>query len=166
MRPGEIYRAAKYVHVGGTVIEKKGEKPYRRDVTKGRKCRNIGITTSDIETIDAFMELLRLFCGDLPSNAPLLTVDGGYLRPNSVSRAFTTFAGKIEMPQGFVFHDLRHHTRNVASDPRRRPENRFGAIGARGRSNHASHLRPRLAGARRIRRKRLRASGHGSHGRP
>ena len=108
LRPGEIYRAAKYVHVGGTVIEKKGEKPYRRDVTKGRKCRNIGITTSDIETIDAFMELLRLFCGDLPSNAPLLTVDGGYLRPNSVSRAFTTFAGKIEMPQGFVFHDLRH----------------------------------------------------------
>lgn len=108
LRPGEIYRAAKYVHVGGTVIEKKGMKPYRRDVTKGRKCRNIGITTSDIETIDAFMELRRLFCGDLPSNAPLLTVDGGYLRPNSVSRAFTTFAGKIEMPQGFVFHDLRH----------------------------------------------------------
>ena len=108
LRPGEIYRAAKYVHVGGTVIEKKGKKPYRRDVTKGRKCRNIGITTSDIETIDAFMELRRLFCGDLPSNAPLLTVDGGYLRPNSVSRAFTTFAGKIEMPQGFVFHDLRH----------------------------------------------------------
>lgn len=108
LRPGEIYRAAKYVHVGGTVIEKKGMKPYRRDVTKGRKCRNIGITTSDIETIDAFMELRRLFCGDLSSNAPLLTVDGGYLRPNSVSRAFTTFAGKIEMPQGFVFHDLRH----------------------------------------------------------
>ena len=108
LRPGEIYRAAKYVHVGGTVIEKKGKKPYRRDVTKGRKCRNIGITTSDIGTIDAFMELRRLFCGDLPSNAPLLTVDGGYLRPNSVSRAFTTFAGKIEMPQGFVFHDLRH----------------------------------------------------------
>ena len=108
LRPDEIYRAAKYVHVGGTVIEKKGMKPYRRDVTKGRKCRSIGITTSDIETIDAFMELRRLFCGDLPSNAPLLTVDGGYLRPNSVSRAFTTFAGKIEMPQGFVFHDLRH----------------------------------------------------------
>lgn len=108
LRPGEIYRAAKYVHVGGTVIEKKGMKPYRRDVTKGRKCRNIGITTSDIETIDAFMELRRLFCGDLPSNALLLTVDGGYLRPNSVSRAFTTFAGKIEMPRGFVFHDLRH----------------------------------------------------------
>ena len=108
LRPGEIYRAAKYVHVGGTVIEKKGKKPYRRDVTKGRNCRNIGIATSDIETIDAFMGLLRLFCGDLPSNAPLLTVDGGYLRPNSVSRAFTTFAGKIEMPQGFVFHDLRH----------------------------------------------------------
>ena len=103
VRPGEVFRAAKYIHVGGTVIEEPGMKPYRRDVTKGRKCRN-----SDIATIDAFLELRKRFCGDLPSNAPIITVDGSYLRPNSVSRAFTNFAGKVEMPTGFVFHDLRH----------------------------------------------------------
>ena len=108
VRPGEVFRAAKYIHVGGTVIEEPGMKPYRRDVTKGRKCRNIGITDSDIATIDAFLELRKRFCGDLPSNAPIITVDGSYLRPNSVSRAFTNFAGKVEMPTGFVFHDLRH----------------------------------------------------------
>lgn len=108
LRPGEVFSAAKYIHVGGTVIEKPGVKPYRRDVTKGRKCRNIGITESDLATIAAFVELRRRFCGDLPSNAPILTVDGSYLRPHIVSRAFSTLAGKIEMPKGFVFHDLRH----------------------------------------------------------
>lgn len=109
VRPGEVFRgAAKYIHVGGTVIEEKGKKPWRRDVTKGRKCRNIAITDTDIETIDAFLALRAQFCGKLPANAPIVTVGGSYLRPRSVSRAFTTFAGKVEMPEGFTFHDLRH----------------------------------------------------------
>ena len=109
LRPGEVFRgAAKYIHVGGTVIEEKRKKPYRRDVTKGRKCRNIAITDSDLETIDAFLALRARFLGNLPANAPIVTMDGGYLRPRSVSRAFTTFAGKVEMPEGFTFHDLRH----------------------------------------------------------
>ncbi len=109
VRPSEVFRgAAKYIHVGGTVIEEKGKKPWRRDVTKGRQCRNIAITDTDIETIDAFLALRAQFCGKLPANAPIVTVDGSYLRPRSVSRAFTTFAGKVEMPEGFTFHDLRH----------------------------------------------------------
>lgn len=107
--PGEVFRgAAKYIHVGGTVIEEKKKKPYRRNVTKGRKCRNIAITDSDIETIDAFLALRAQFCGKMQANAPIVTMDGGYMRPRSVSRAFTTFAGKVEMPEGFTFHDLRH----------------------------------------------------------
>lgn len=108
VRPGEVFRAARYIHVGGNVVEETGKKPYRRDVTKGRKCRNIGVTQSDLATIDAFMELRRAFCGSLPSDAPLVTADGGYCRATSVSRAFTSLAGKVDMPQGFTFHDLRH----------------------------------------------------------
>lgn len=107
--PGEVFRgAAKYIHVGGTVIEEKKRKPYRRNVTKGRKCRNIAITDSDIETIDAFLALRAQFCGKMPANAPIVTMNGDYMRPRSVSRAFTTFADKVEMPEGFTFHDLRH----------------------------------------------------------
>lgn len=108
VRPGEVFRAAKYIHVGGTVIEEKKKKPYRRDVTKGRKCRNIGITETDIAAIDAFMELRKAFCGDLPSDAPLITMDGSYCRPTSISRAFTTIAKACKLPEGFTFHDLRH----------------------------------------------------------
>lgn len=109
LRPGEVFKLnAKYIHVGGTVIEKKGMPPYRRDITKGRKCRNISITHSDKEAIDAFLALRAKFCGRLQANAPIITMDGSFMRPRSVSRAFTKFAGKIEMPHGFVFHDLRH----------------------------------------------------------
>lgn len=108
VRPSEVFRAAKYVHVGGNVVEETGLKPYRRDVTKGRKCRNIGITQSDLAIIGAFMALRREFCGDLPPDAPIVTMDGTYCRPTSVSRAFTSLAGKVEMPKGFTFHDLRH----------------------------------------------------------
>lgn len=108
LRPGEVYRAAKYIRVGGNVVEEPHKAPYRRDVTKGRKCRNIGITQTDIAAIDAFMELRRAFCGALPSDAPLITMDGGYCRPGSVSRAFTAIASKAGMPKGFTFHDLRH----------------------------------------------------------
>lgn len=108
VRPGEVFRAAKYIHVGGTVIEERKKKPCRRDVTKGRKCRNIGITETDIAAIDAFMELRKAFCGDLPSDAPLITMDGSYCRPTSVSRAFTAIAKACKMPEGFTFHDLRH----------------------------------------------------------
>ncbi|WP_165247515.1 tyrosine-type recombinase/integrase [Adlercreutzia sp. ZJ141] len=108
VRDRDVYRAAKYIHVGGNVIEEKGKRPYRRDVTKGRKCRNIAITDTDIHTIDAFVELRERFCGALGAASPLVTYDGGFERPCVVSRAFTTLASNLAMPQGFTFHDLRH----------------------------------------------------------
>lgn len=110
LRPNDIYRTqSPYIHVGGNVIEKKGLKPYRRDVTKGCKCRNVSITKDDLATIDAFLALRERFCGKLSANAPLLTVDGGFLRPTSVSRAFTNLAiSTAAAPEGFTFHDLRH----------------------------------------------------------
>ena len=109
LRPNDVYRTPKrYIHVGGNVIEEKGKRPFRRDVTKGCKCRNVSITEDDLATIDDFMALREKACGKLDSNASILTVDGGFLRPRSVSRAFTSLAIKEAMPKGFVFHDLRH----------------------------------------------------------
>lgn len=108
LRPGDVFEAAKYVHVGGNVIEEEGKKPYRRDVTKGRKCRNISITETDISATRTFLELRGRFCREIDSSSPLVTFDGGFLRPRTVSRAFTAFAGKVDMPKDFTFHDLRH----------------------------------------------------------
>lgn len=109
LRPGEVFRgAAQYIHVGGTVIEEEGLNPYRRDVTKGRKCRNIAITDSDISTIVAFLTMRSQMFGNLSSNVPIITVDGCFMRPRSVSRAFSSFARKLKLPPHFTFHDLRH----------------------------------------------------------
>lgn len=108
VRPGEVYRAAKCLHVGGTVVEKKGVKPYRRDVTKGRKCRNVAITDGDLETIGAFLALRERVCGPMSAQAPIVTETGAFERPTTVSRAFSAIAGKIGMPKALTFHGLRH----------------------------------------------------------
>lgn len=108
VRPAEVYRAAKCLHVGGTVVEKKGIKPYRKDVTKGRKCRNIAITDGDIETIDAFLALRGRVCGAMDAQAPIVSESGAFERPTTVSRAFAGIAKKIGMPRWLTFHILRH----------------------------------------------------------
>lgn len=94
--------------VGGTVIEEMGKKPYRRDVTKGRRSRPVSLSKSDIETIDGFIRLRTSFCGELPQDAPLVTFDGGYCRPTAISKAFKRLVMNTAMPKDFTFHDLRH----------------------------------------------------------
>lgn len=108
VRPGEVYRAAKCLHVGGTVVEKKGAKPYRKDVTKGRKCRNVAITDGDMAAIDAFLALRNRVCGAMGASAPINTETGGFERPTTISRAFKGIAGKLGMPAAFTYHGLRH----------------------------------------------------------
>ena len=108
LRPCDVYAAARYIHVGGTVIETKGAKPYRRDATKGRKCRNVSITDADMRTIEAFMALRAGFAKKLGADAPLITFDGEFVRPRAISRAFAALAAKEGLPRGFTFHDLRH----------------------------------------------------------
>lgn len=108
VRPGEVYRAAKCLHVGGTVVEKKGVKPYRRDVTKGRKCRNVAITDGDLATIDAFLALRERVCGAMNAQAPIVTATGTFERPTTVSRAFANIAKALAMPPALTFHGLRH----------------------------------------------------------
>ncbi|WP_165443557.1 site-specific integrase [Olsenella sp. Marseille-P4559] len=94
--------------VGGTVQEETGKKPYRRNETKGRVSRPITLNKSDIETIDGYIQLRTSFCGELPPDAPLITFDGGYCRPTTISKAFKRIAEQSGMPKGFTFHDLRH----------------------------------------------------------
>lgn len=106
--PNEISEAAKTIHIAGTVIEQKGKRPYRRNVTKGRRNRTIEIAESDLQVIADFLELRKGFCGDLPADAPLITIDGSYCRPSTISRAFSVIAAKAGMPKGLTYHGLRH----------------------------------------------------------
>ena len=104
----DVKRQMLYIHVGGTVIEPKGEKPYRRDVTKGRKCRNIAVTEEDIAAIDAFARLQSAFLGRLGATSPLVTLDGSYMRPTTISRAFSRIRESCGLPKKITFHSLRH----------------------------------------------------------
>ena len=104
----DVKRALSYVHVGGNVIEGKGKKPYRRNVTKGRKCRNIALTQDDISVIDAFTKLQGDVLGRLGADCPLVTLDGSYMRPTTISRAFSRIRDACGLPREITFHSLRH----------------------------------------------------------
>jgi integrase len=104
----DVKRQMLYIHVGGTVIEPKGGKPYRRDVTKGRKCRNIAVTEEDIAAIDAFARLQSAFLGRLGATSPLVTLDGSFMRPTTISRAFSRIRESCGLPREITFHSLRH----------------------------------------------------------
>lgn len=104
----DVKRSLLFIHVSGTVIEKEGEKPYRRNVTKGRKCRNIAVTEDDIAVIDAFVSAQNRFLGRLGASSPLVTLDGGYMRPTTISRAFSRIRDACGLPREITFHSLRH----------------------------------------------------------
>lgn len=104
----DVNRAQLYMHVGGTVIEEIGKKPYRRDVTKGHRCRNVAITEEDLEIIDRFLATQSRFLGRLSADAPLVTLNGSFARPKSVSRAFSRIRNECGLPKEITFHSLRH----------------------------------------------------------
>lgn len=104
----DVKRYQMFVHVGGTVMEVKGKKPYRRNVTKGRKCRNISITNDDVKVIDSFIRLQNAVLGRLDADVPLVTLDGSFVRPTTVSRAFSHIRDECGLPSGITFHSLRH----------------------------------------------------------
>lgn len=108
VRRCDIDRERMEAIISGNVIEETHEKPYRRPITKGRVARRVPISEEQLRTIDAFIALQDGHCGNLASDAPLVTVDGTYLRPTTISRAFTAIARRIDIPKGFCFHDLRH----------------------------------------------------------
>lgn len=104
----DVKRYQMFLHVGGNVIEPKGGKPYRRDVTKGRKCRNIALTHDDISVIDSFVRLQNRVLGHLGADAPLVTLNGSYMRPTTISRAFSRIRDSCGLPRAITFHSLRH----------------------------------------------------------
>lgn len=108
LRRRDIDRARMFVHVGGNVVEQNGSKPVRRDVTKGRKCRNVSITAHDLKVIDGIAARQDAAFGRLNASAPLVTCDGSVMRPTDVSRMFSAMRDACGLPRSVTFHSLRH----------------------------------------------------------
>lgn len=108
LRRRDVVRTASYVHVGGTAIEMQGCVT-RRDVTKGKRPRNISLTASELDTITSYMRLQdKTLDRRLSGSSPLITADGSIMRPTSVSRAFGRMAHRLGLPKDVTFHSLRH----------------------------------------------------------
>lgn len=108
IRYSDVNMLYKHIHVSGTVIEESYRKPYRRESTKGKRSRNIAITDSDISFISDYMKLQKAHIAFVESSTPLISLDGSYMRPTSVSRSFTRMRRTLQLPQGITFHSLRH----------------------------------------------------------
>lgn len=108
LRRRDVVRSACYVHVGGTVIETPSKKPYRRAVTKGRKCRNVAVTREDMGVVTSYLAAHDRVSGGLSPDAPLLTVCGDWMRPTDVSREFSRLRRRMGLPVRLTFHGLRH----------------------------------------------------------
>ena len=107
VRRRDVSRRLGYIHVCGNVIELRGGVE-RRDTTKSNRSRNVSLTEKEFSTLYAFIAVQDGFCGVLTPDAPLVTVDGSYMRPNTVSKAFSRLRKRLGLPDGCTFHSLRH----------------------------------------------------------
>lgn len=115
VRREDVKTRQSWIHVGGTVIESSGSKPYRRDVTKGRKSRNVDVNQGELDVINVYIAKQDAFLANsdgararLGSKAPLVTMKGEYERPTTVSRAFSRIRDSCGLPREITFHSLRH----------------------------------------------------------
>lgn len=97
-----------YLHVCGTVIEPERGKPYRQNHTKGKKSRNVKISDDERAVIMRFITAQNAAIGNLSGTAPIITRDGSYMRPTTVSRRFKQMCKECGLPPDITFHSLRH----------------------------------------------------------
>ena len=108
VRRRDVNRRRMFVHVGGNVIEGGGRKPWRREVTKGRRCRNISIREADLDAIDRAVALQDKTLGPFGPDAPLVTLTGAFMSPSTVSGKFSELRDRLGLPRRLTFHGLRH----------------------------------------------------------
>lgn len=108
MRRRDVSKRMGYLHVCGKIVELDGGGVERVDVTKGRKSRNVSITERELETIFGFIELQDGFTDVFTPNMPLVSFDGFFMRPTTVSKAFSRLRDRLGLPKGCTFHSLRH----------------------------------------------------------
>ena len=108
MRRRDVSKRMGYLHVCGKIVELDGGGVERVDVTKGRKSRNVSMTDRELETIFGFIELQDGFTDVFTPNMPLVSFDGFFMRPTTVSKAFSRLRDRLGLPKGCTFHSLRH----------------------------------------------------------
>ena len=108
LRVGDVNRAARLLHVGGTVIEQPGKRPWRRASTKGRKGRNVAVAQGVLDVADAWERRLSASVRARGAGRPVVTLSGDWTRPAKLSRDFSLLRDELGLPRNVTFHTLRH----------------------------------------------------------
>lgn len=107
LRRKDIRLAAKSLSVNGTVIEQDGE-AVRQGKTKGKRSRNVAIAADLAAAIKEHLEWQRTYLDRVTKDTPLVTLDGGHMRPTSLSRQFARMRDELGLDRALTFHSLRH----------------------------------------------------------
>jgi len=108
LRGRDVERSRGFLRVGGTVVEQAGRAPWRRGETKGHRCRNVSLAPEEMGVVASYLDRRGRELGRLGADAPLVTLDGSFMRPSAVTKAFSRLRGELGLPAGMTFHGLRH----------------------------------------------------------
>lgn len=95
------------LRVSGTVVDVPGRAPWRRDKPKtGRSFRSVAMSEGDCM---AMGRLLMWRQGEGAGKLdPLVTVDGGWMRPSAASARYARVRDSLGLDRRTTFHSLRH----------------------------------------------------------
>ena len=108
VRRRDLHKAQGFILVSGTVIEVPGGGVIRSNVTKNKKTRPVALIDEEWELIKAYLAQQDSISDAFTPDSPLVSVDGSYMRPTTVSKAFSRARDRAGMPKAYVFHSLRH----------------------------------------------------------
>lgn len=111
LRVRDVSAIRRFIHVGGTVVEPLGQPAYRKERPKSKtSVRNVTLTAHEMEFVSDYMRWQRLnfSWADGASSAPLVSVDGEFMRPSDLSKAFRNLRKALGLPKEATFHTLRH----------------------------------------------------------
>lgn len=108
LRRRDVKPASRSLYVGGNVFETDGGGIERSPVTKNGRTRSVQITVNELETIRRFISKQSASGGLFTPDTALVSVDGAFLRPTTLSRAFSRLRDELKLPKACTFHSLRH----------------------------------------------------------
>ncbi len=107
-RRRDVIRRFRHIHVCGKLVETLGGGVAYEDMTKSRRSRNVSVTADELAVIDAFLSLQNRVFGRLGADEPLVSAGSGFMRPGTVSAAFSHIRDECGLPKACTFHSLRH----------------------------------------------------------
>lgn len=107
LRRRDIRFASKTMSINGTVVDK-ASGTVRQDRTKGKRTRNIAILDRNIVPLRNHMRWQDGYLEATSSATPIITTDGRYTSPATISRQFASMRRELGLDPSYHLHTFRH----------------------------------------------------------